>query len=102
MRLASTGMPQAGAAPNPSCRWSTPICSPAVFFMCDAAGYHAARAPGRSCAPPGAGALFLARPVAALAGLACRPASYRRARRARQGQFFREREPNIYLPWGAG
>jgi hypothetical protein len=30
------------------------------------------------------GPLFLARPVAALAGLACRPASYRRARRARQ------------------
>ena len=39
---------------------------------------------GRSCAPPGAGRCFLARPVAALAGLACRPASYRRARRARQ------------------
>ena len=56
--------------------------------------------------PSRGGPLFLARPVAALAGLACRPASYRRARRAprpgRQGQFFREREPNIGPLWGTG
>ncbi len=49
--------------------------------------------------PSRGGPLFLARPVAALAGLACRPASYRRARRARQaglggqGRFFRKRGP---------
>jgi hypothetical protein len=39
---------------------------------------------GRFCALTRGGPPFLARPVAALAGLACRPASYRRARGARQ------------------
>jgi hypothetical protein len=66
--------------------------------------------PTRATAPAGpenqGGSLFLARPVAAPAGRACRPAGDRRARRAsrlgRQGQFFSEREPNIGLLWGAG
>ncbi len=42
---------------------------------------HGARTAGRSCA--GAGAVFWDRPMAGLAELACRPAIYRRARRAR-------------------